>query len=397
MITKREDGLPDRVALLGSTGSVGRQALAVAKAHAIEVDLLAANSSVLALEEQIREFRPRLCAVCDEAAARDLAIRVSDTNTRILAGREGLTEAIFESNATVTLNGILGKEGLFSTLDALKKGGRLALANKESLVVAGKLVKEAQKESGGELLPVDSEHCAIFQCLQAGKREEVKRLILTASGGPFFGASRERLQSVTKRETLAHPTWKMGEKITVDSATLMNKGLELIEAVHLFDISPADITVVIQRESIIHSAVEYIDNTLIAQMSVPDMRACVQYALSFPKREKAIIEPLDLCALGGLSFARPDESAFRLLPLAREACTAGAAAPAVLNAANEVAVDAFLKERISFLEISDVVEETLVCCKEYFASEDLEGILAADREARRAANEILNNSKGRVW
>ncbi len=397
MISTREDGFPETLAVLGSTGSVGRQALSVAREHGIAVDLLAAGQSVSALEEQIREFHPRLCAVSNEAAARDLAVRVGDTDTRILSGEAGLSEAIAESKAPVTVNSIVGKDGLRSTMDVLKKGGRLALSNKESLVVAGHLVKEAQKESGAELLPVDSEHCAIFQCLKAGKKEEVKRLILTASGGPFYGRSLEELRHITKKETLSHPTWKMGEKITVDSATLMNKGLELIEAAHLFDMAPSDIAVVIQRESIIHSAVEYIDNAVIAQMSVPDMRACVQYALSYPKREKAVIEPLDLSRLGSLHFGTPDEESFRLLPLARWACEVGGSAPAILNAANEVAVAWFLAERIGFLTIADVVEETLSCCKEYFASGSMEAILAADREARRVANEILNNPKGKVW
>lgn len=396
MISKRQDGFPEAVSVLGSTGSVGRQALSVAREHGIGVELLSAKRSVLKLEEQIREFRPRLCAVSDEAAARDLSVRVGDTDTKIFSGEEGLAEAIAQSKAPVTVNSILGKDGLFSTLNVLKKGGRLALANKESLVIAGKLVKEAQKKSGAELLPVDSEHSAIFQCLTAGKKEEVKRLILTASGGPFYGKSLEELSSMTKRDTLAHPTWRMGEKITVDSATLMNKGLELIEAAHLFDVAPVDISVVIQRESIIHSAVEYIDNTVIAQMSVPDMRACVQYALSYPKRERAVIEPLDLLRLGSLHFGAPDEESFRLLPLARRACEVGGAAPAVLNAANEVAVAWFLEERIGFLTISDAVEKTMSSCKEYFSEESLEGILEADRAARRAANEILNNSKGRV-
>lgn len=397
MNSNRKDGFPDTVAVLGSTGSVGQQTLSVAREHGIAVELLSAKSSVKALEEQIREFHPRLCAVSDEVAARDLAVRVGDTDTKIFSGEAGLSAAVAESKATVTVNSIVGKDGLRSTMDVLKKGGRLALSNKESLVVAGHLVKQTQKQSGAELLPVDSEHCAIFQCLKAGRKEEVKRLILTASGGPFYGRSLEELRHITKKETLSHPTWKMGEKITVDSATLMNKGLELIEAVHLFDMDPSDIAVVIQRESIIHSAVEYIDNTLIAQMSVPDMRACVQYALSYPKREKAVIEPLDLSRLGSLSFGAPDEESFRLLPLARWACGVGGAAPAILNAANEVAVAWFLNEHIGFLKIAEVVEETLSFCKEYFTDESMDGILAADEEARRVAAEILENPKGRVW
>ncbi len=394
MISTRKDGFPDSIAVLGSTGSVGSQALSVAEEQGLAVDLLAAHRSTSELEAQIRRFRPRLCAVTDEAAARDLAVRVADTGTAVLAGAAGLAEAIEKTTASAAVNSILGQAGLASTMQVLGRGMRLALSNKESLVIAGELVKQAKRKGGGELLPVDSEHCAIFQCLQAGRHEEVKSLVLTASGGPFFGADEDRLRKVTKAETLAHPTWRMGEKITVDSATLMNKGFELIEAVHLFDVSPEQVKVVIQRESIIHSAVEYIDNTVIAQLSVPDMRSCVQYALSYPRRAEAVIPPLDFFSLGKISFAEPDEESFRLLPLARAAILRGGAAPCILNAADEVAVAAFLREKLGFWEIAEVVEKTLLSCDSYIKAATMEEILAADRAARRICAEIIENPKG---
>ena len=272
--------LPASLAILGSTGSVGRQALEVAEYHHIPVDYISANASVDLLEEQVRRFSPRLCAVADARAATDLRTRVADTPTRILSGQEGVLAGIGETRAPVAVNAILGEAGLLPSLAVIDAGHRLALANKESLVVAGREVMRRAKEKGVEILPVDSEHCAIFQCLQAGRRSEVRRLLLTASGGPFFGYSRERLARVTRAETLAHPTWQMGAKITVDSATLMNKGFELIEAACLFSLPAEAVTVVVQRQSIIHSMVEYIDNTVIAQLSVPDMRDCVQYALT---------------------------------------------------------------------------------------------------------------------
>ena len=291
--------------------------------------------------------------------------------------------AIATDRAETYVNAILGSAGLLPSLAVVDRGKRLALANKETMVVAGKLVRERAAATGAELLPVDSEHSAIFQSLSAGRPREVKRLILTASGGPFRGYTRERLATVTRAEALAHPTWQMGEKITVDSATMMNKGFEVIEAVRLFDVPPDRIEVVVHRESILHSAVEYIDNTVIAELSVPDMRACVQYALTYPARRVGVTPALDLAAVGGLTFARPDPVAFPLLPLAYEAVRRGGTAPAVLNAADEVAVAAFLREELAFGEIPRVVAETLGIVAT--PAEDLEAILASDTAARETA------------
>ena len=375
--------LPTSVAVLGSTGSVGRQALEVAAHHHIRVDLLTANSSLDLLEEQIRTFSPRLCAVANEAAARDLAVRVADTSTRILSGTEGILTGIHETTAPVVVNSILGEAGLAPTLATVEAGKRLALANKESLVIAGREVMRRARDKKVEILPVDSEHCAIFQCLQAGHKNEVRRLYLTASGGPFFGYTRAQLEKVTRRETLAHPTWQMGAKITVDSATLMNKGFELIEAATLFEVPADAVTVVVQRQSIIHSMVEYIDNTVIAQLSVPDMRDCVQYALTYPARVAGPTAPLDFFTLSRLTFDRPDGEVFTLLPLAARAYAAGGAVPATLNAANEEAVAAFLADRIHLTDIMDTVAEVVEALLPQAKGADaLADILACAKEAR---------------
>ncbi len=381
--------IPSSVIVLGATGSVGTQALDVARHHHIPVEMISARSSVLKLEEEVREFSPRFCAVSDPVAARDLAVRIADTETRVLVGDEGIEEGIAESTAPVAVNATLGEAGLRPTLAVIESGKRLALANKESLVIAGHEVMRRVTDRGVEILPVDSEHSAIFQCLQAGARREVKRLLLTASGGPFFGYDRERLKTVTKKETLAHPTWQMGAKITVDSATLMNKGFELIEAAHLFSVPADRITVVVQRQSIIHSMVEYIDNTVIAQMSRPDMRDCVQYALTYPARVEGLTPPLDFFALGQLTFDRPDGEAFPLLPLAADCFGKGGGLPAVLNAANEEAVAAFLTRDLRLTDIFDIVTETVDL---YSASAPqacaLDDILAVAAEARASAREM---------
>ena len=382
---------PTSCAVLGSTGSVGRQALSVAKALGCRVDLLAAGSSVSLLEEQARAFLPRVCAVADPAAARELALRLADTPVRVVAGEEGLLAAIGESDADVFVNAILGKAGLLPSLAVCRTGKRLALSNKESMVIAGEHVRASAAESGTEILPVDSEHSAIFQCLLAGEGREVRRLLLTASGGPFRGYDRARLADVTPADTLAHPTWQMGAKITVDSATLMNKGFEVIEAVRLFDVSPDAMQVVVHPESIIHSAVEYIDNTVIAELSVPDMRACVQYAMTYPARRTACIPPLDLFALGRLTFEAPDPEVFPALGLAFTALRMGGAAPAILNAADEVAVAAFLQGEISFLAITDILGEVLTRISPSASS--LEDILLADRAAREAAKHMIESKR----
>lgn len=377
------------IAVLGSTGSVGEQALDVARASGIPVHALCANRSVKRVEEQIREFRPAICAMADENAAAALRTAVADMPTRIYAGEEGICRMIAESNAETVINAIIGEAGLRSTLTTLENKKKLALANKESLVVAGEIVMAMARENGQDILPVDSEHCAIYQCLQAGRRQDVKRLILTASGGPFFGRRAEEMSEITVEQTLAHPTWNMGAKITVDSATLMNKGFEVIEAVHLFGVRPSQIEVVVHRESIIHSMVEYADNSVIAQLSVPDMRLCVQYALTGPVRIPSQLATLDLTAMSKLTFYKPDMETFLLLPTAIRAIEQGGALPAVLNAANEVAVAHFLNHEISFRQIFDVVSqvtEDLSCAAQ---THDLEGILSWDNEARALTERYL--------
>ncbi len=379
------------VAILGASGSVGRASVEVARASGYPVALLAGCRSVRAMEEAARAVSPSLCVMTDEAAARELSLCLADTSCRVLSGEEGLFEAIAECSAEVFVNAILGRDGLLPSLAVLRRGARLALANKETMVIAGEHVRREALSYGAEILPVDSEHSAIFQCLKAGRASEVKRLILTASGGPFRGYDRAGLAEVSLSDALKHPTWRMGKKITVDSATLMNKAFEWIEAVHLFEVSPKSVEIVIHPESIIHSCVEYIDNTVVAEMSMPDMKTCVQYAIAYPERAPAMVAPLDLCALGRLSFERPDASTFTALSLAETALDAGGAAPAVLNAADEVAVSAFLREEISFLAITDIVAETLAALSH--KADTLEDILAADTEARLYATALLSGYK----
>ena len=372
---------------LGSTGSVGEQALDVVRQEHVSLLGISAQRNVKRAEEQIREFRPRFCAMADEDAAKALRIAVADTDTRIFAGERGICDMITEAEADVVENSIIGEAGLMPTLAAIDTGKRLALANKESLVVAGEIVMSRAREKGVSVLPVDSEHCAIAQCLNGRDGNAIRRILLTASGGPFYGKTRSELSEITVERALAHPTWKMGKKITIDSATLMNKGFEVIEAVHLFDVDPSRVEVVVQRESIIHSMVEYIDNSVIAQLSVPDMRLCVQYALTAPVRNTAVIEPLDFTKIGTLTFGRPDLDTFILLSEAFRAIRIGGAMPAVLNAANEVAVSAFLSQKIGFTDIMDLVSSVLSDMEKHaMHATALEDILACDREARQHAS-----------
>lgn len=369
------------VAVLGSTGSVGRQTLDVCHRFGVRVDALTGGKNTAELEKQIRRFNPRVCAMADADAARDLAARVRDMRTKVYAGADGILRVIDETDAKTAVNSILGLAGLAPTLAAASRGMRIATANKESIVAAGNLVDAAVKAGGAELIPVDSEHSAIFQCLHCGTHGEVKRLLLTASGGPFFGYTKEQLADVTLADALKHPTWKMGAKITVDSASLMNKGLEVIEAVRLFGVSPAQVTVVVHRESIIHSAVEYIDNAVIAELSHPDMRERVQYALTYPARLPAVIEPLDLFSVGTLTFRHPDTETFPLLALAYRAIGEGGLMPAVLSAANEAAVSLFLDGKIRFCEIA----ERVAAAMDGFANKPdftVEDVFSADRDAR---------------
>ncbi len=377
------------IAILGVTGSVGTQAQDVARKRGYKVELISAKENISDTERAAREFLPRFACMSDEAAAHDLKIRLADTPVKVLGGEAGICDAIKAVECGTVVNAILGEAGLMPTLATIESGSRLALANKESLVIAGEIVTDLAKARGVEIVPVDSEHSAIFQSLRAGRKNEIKRLLLTASGGPFFGKSREELRSVTLEDTLAHPTWKMGKKITVDSATLMNKGFEIIEAAHLFGVPGEKIEVVVHRESILHSAVEYIDNAVIGEMSVPDMRMCVQYAVDYPDRCEAVCEPLDFTKLSRLTFASPDYEAFPLLSYAKRALSDGGAMAAVLNAADEVAVARFLSGEIGFTDVSDAVISTYEKMTSARMAKTLSEIREADREARRIAEKFV--------
>ena len=372
------------ISLLGSTGSIGRQTLEVAAALDLPVRALTAHRSVELLEEQARRFQPELAVCVDEAAAADLKVRLSDTSVRVLSGEEGLLEAAALPSADTVVTAVVGIAGLRPTLAAIRAGKRIALANKETMVCAGELVMAEARRWGAEIVPVDSEHSAIFQCLQGCKdRGEVKRLILTASGGPFFGRSREELEGVTLEQALKHPNWAMGAKITVDSATLMNKGLEFIEAMRLYELPPEKISIVVHRESIVHSLVEYCDNAVLAQLGAADMRLPIQYALTWPERAPGPAEPLDLLTCPSLTFQAPDPEAFPCLALALEAARTGGTATAILNGANEAAVGRFLDRRIGFMDIARQVERAMAEVP-VIQSPDLEEIFQADQAARAA-------------
>ena len=377
------------IALLGASGSVGKQAQDVARARGYKIDVISGGSNVVEVEKAAREFTPRVAIMANESAARDLRLRLADTSIRVACGMDEICSAVADSPADTVVNSILGAAGLAPTLAAIDAGKRLALSNKESLVIAGEIVMKRAYERGAEIIPVDSEHSAIFQSLKSGKNQEIRRIILTASGGPFYGRSAEELKSVTLEQTLAHPTWKMGKKITVDSATLMNKGFEVIEAVHLFGVPSEKISVTVHRESILHSAVEYIDNSIIGEFSVPDMRMCVQYAVDYPDRCESASRQLDLFEVGRLTFYKPDTEAFPFLNLASRAIALGGACPAVMNASDEVAVGAFLEERLSFTGIFDVVGETFERLTSAKSARTLDEIIGYDREARRIASELI--------
>ncbi len=379
------------IILLGSTGSVGLQAADVARAQGYGVRAICANNNFKVVEEQIREFGATAAAMSNIAAGAELKLRTRDLPVKIYAGESGICEMIADTEADVAVNSIIGTSGLRPTLAVIDAGMQLALANKESLVIAGDIVMQKAREAGVLITPVDSEHCAIAQCLRSGKQEEVKRLILTASGGPFFRKSREELGSITCSQALAHPTWKMGAKITIDSATMMNKGFEVIEASRLFSVPSSRIDVLVHRESIVHSLVEYQDNSLIAQLSVPDMRLCVQYAIECPHRMPSVVPELDLAKISTLSFAIPDEETFIPLRLAREALDLGGAATAVLHSANEVAVEKFLASEISFTDIFDTL---VYVCRELSGASSattLDAIMDCVKDAAALARQYLDN------
>ena len=377
------------IAVLGSTGSVGEQALDVADKFGMTVSAISANRNVKRVEEQARKFKVSSVAMADAEAAAELKIKLADTDTRVYVGETGICDMVASQKRDCVVNSIIGEAGLLPTLAVIDSGSRLALANKESLVVAGEIVMDAAKKKQVEILPVDSEHCAIYQCLKSGRQTEIKRILLTASGGPFFGKKASDLKDIKAYEALAHPTWKMGAKITIDSATLMNKGFEVIEAAHLFGVTADKIKVLVHRESIIHSMVEYIDNSVIAQLSVPDMRLCAQYAITYPDRCDAVIEELDLIKASKLTFAEPDTETFSLLACAIDCIGKGGALPAVLNAANEVAVAEFLKDNIGFYDITETVCAVVDSMQSAKDVHTLEGIIECDREARRAAYKLL--------
>jgi len=367
------------VSVLGSTGSIGRQSLQIIRHLGLKVSSLAANSSVKLLEEQARELRPSLVAVFDEKAAADLKVRLSDTGLRVVSGMGGIIEAAADQSDTV-ITAMSGAAGLRPTLAAIELGKRIALANKETLVCAGEIVMAAARKHGAEIVPVDSEHSAIFQCLEGQKDRKFARIILTASGGPFRGKSREELISVKKEDALKHPNWSMGSKITIDSATLMNKGLEFIEAMHLFGASPDNIEVLIHPQSIVHSMVEFEDGAVLAQCGVPDMKIPIQYALTYPERKPSIVPAPDFTKTA-LTFFEPDLETFPCLKIAMETARIGGTAPAVMNAANEEAVRLFLEDKISFYGIYDAVSKALESI-ENKQNPALEEILEADRQAR---------------
>ncbi len=377
------------IAILGSTGSVGKQSVEIADFHKINVDLLTASSSVDEMERQARLLLPRVCVLSDEKAANDLKVRLADTSTKVYGGDNSAISAIEDSSAAVAVNAVSGFNGLAPALSCAKTGKRIAMSNKEAIVIAYKFLKEEIDKNNAEMIPVDSEHSAIFQCLQGKADNEIKRIILTSSGGPFKRRTRQEIRNITAKEALAHPTWKMGAKITIDSASLMNKGFEVIEAVRLFGVSPEQVKVVVHPQSIMHSAVEFIDHSVIAQMGAPDMRTCIQYAITYPQRHAALASPLDFASIGSLTFENPDMETFNLLGLAFYAAYEDGVIPAVLNASDEVAVKYFLDGKIMFTDIFDIVEKTV---REYIniKNPSLEEIINADKEARIITLEHIN-------
>ena len=373
-----------RISILGSTGSIGTQTLEVCRKLSLPVTALSAYNSIGLLEEQIREFKPALAVVYDEEKAKELKIKIADTDTKVLSGMEGLYE-ICHDDADLLVNSVVGMVGLAPTLEAIKAKKDIAFANKETLVAGGELVMNAVKENGVTLYPVDSEHSAIFQCLQAAPPEKaLKKIILTASGGPFFGKTAEELKDVTVEQALKHPNWDMGAKITVDSATMMNKGLEIIEAAWLFDTDPDDIEVVVHRESIIHSMIEFTDHSILAQLGLPDMRIPIQYAITYPHRYPSLVPEIDWTKLSQMTFYTPDDKTFKCLAACKKAMKMGGLYPAVANGANEAANLMFRQHKIGFLDVGEIVSASIESIKVGSAT-CLDDVLAADAQAREFA------------
>ena len=369
-----------RVSILGATGSVGLQALDVCARCGYAPFALTANQNARALADAVRRYGAEYAAITDESSAKELRLLVSDLPVKVLSGPQGVCEAAGLAGADIVLNAIVGIAGLRPTLAAIAAGKDVALANKETLVAAGEIVMRAAAEKGVHILPVDSEHSAVWQCVQGGEAF-VRQILLTASGGPFFGYDRQALRAVELREALCHPNWNMGPKITVDSATMMNKGLELIEAVHLFRVPPESVSILVHRQSIVHSLVEFTDGSVLAQLGVPDMRMPIQYALTWPQRVPAPVERLDLAKVATLTFDAPDESVFTTIPLCRRAIASGGNLPAMLNGANEQAVRAMLAGEIRFVELFTLLERVYAQFR-FIESPSLDSILESDRAAR---------------
>lgn len=376
------------VSILGSTGSIGTQSLEVCEKQGFNIVALAAHSSFKLLSEQVRKFKPEYVCIYNEEKYTELKDNLADTDVEILCGMEGLCRIAALEKNDIVLNSVVGMVGLLPTLTVIEAGKDIALANKETLVAGGKLVMSAAAEKGVKIYPVDSEHSAIFQCLQGNKRSQLSKIILTASGGPFYGYTYEQLGNVTKADALKHPNWDMGNKITIDSATLMNKGLEFIEAKWLFDLAPDQIEIVVHRQSVIHSAVEYNDCAVIAQLGVPDMKIPIQYALTYPDRFECPTKPLSLTDYGTLTFAKPDSKTFKCLGAAIDAITCGGAYPCLVNSANEEAVRAFLNDEISFIQIGEIVSSML----EKFGYSEIncyEDVMEADKRARDYVRSLI--------
>jgi len=376
-----------RITILGSTGSIGTQAIEICDKHGIEIAALAANSNVELLAEQARKHNVKtVCIYCEQKRGELEAL--VDSDVKVLTGMEGLKQIASMDGVDIMLNSVVGMVGLVPTLTAIEHGTDIALANKETLVAGGKLVINSAKQKGVNIYPVDSEHSAIFQCLQGNKKEQLKGIILTASGGPFYKKTKKDLENVGVEQALAHPNWSMGRKITIDSATLMNKGLEFIEAIWLFDLKPEQIEIVVQRQSVVHSAVEFMDNSVIAQMGVPDMKIPIQYALLYPDRFDCPTKHLSLTDYGTLSFDKPDYDTFDCLTACIKAITIGGTKPAIVNGANEEAVAAFLDGKIRFLKIGELVTMALENIKETEIT-CVQDVLDADRKARDYVREQI--------
>ena len=380
----------NNISILGSTGSIGTQTLDVVDKLNLNVVALTASTNIVLLEEQVRKYKPQLAVVYDEAKAKIFKDNIKDTDTLVLSGMDGLVSAATIETAELVLNSVVGMVGLKPTIAAANAKKDIALANKETLVAGGKLVTDAVKSNGVKLLPVDSEHSAIFQCLQGIPNSKcLKKLILTASGGPFFGKTADELKNVTIEQALNHPNWSMGAKITVDSATMMNKGLEIIEASRLFDVTGENIDVVVHRESIIHSMIEYSDNSVIAQLGLPDMRIPIQYAVTYPERYPSPVGELNLSQIGKLTFFEPDYDTFKCLNACKKALSMGGTATAIANGANEEANMLFRQGKISFLDIGELVSGAVDSIKN-FEPKTVEDVLSADKLARQY---VLENVK----